>query len=222
MLEWRGWCAGDILSDGTHAVDSLLFLAGDAPVKRVAGLIHRDAGRPVRGSERPGYRHGHPVESAGWGLIEFDDGRRMEIFCGDFRGRTAYQEYEVTGTRGRLWRVGDALAPNLFIQDADGGPLQSGFDAQKWHAVPVPASGGRGPWRAVPDAAAGGAIPEAYRRLALTLRTGEPHPMSGAVALKGFEVLMAIYESARQGRPVDLPLAQEAFPLELMMSEGRA
>jgi predicted dehydrogenase len=222
VLSWRGYCAGDVLSDGSHVVDSLLALAGDPVIRSVAGQVHRDVTVGPATAERPGFRYGHPVESAGWGMLVLEDGRRIEVFCGDYRGRTAYQEYEVRGTHGSIWRVGDGLRPNLFIQDRRGGPLESVFDPQVWHARPVPAAGGSGLWRAVEDAVAGRAIDEGYRRLARWIHHDEPHPMDGRTALRGFECLMAIYESARLGRRVDLPLAQERFPLELMMEEGRA
>jgi predicted dehydrogenase len=222
VLEWRGFCAGDMLSDGTHAVDSLLWLAGDPPIRSVAGQVDRRPAAASLRNERPGFRYGHPVETGAWGLLTLEEGNRIEIFCGSYRGRTAYQEYEVIGTRGRLWRVGDRISPNLFIQDAGGGEWESVFDGKLWHAVPAPAPGGRGLWRAVPESVRGDALAEGYRLLARSVREGAPHPMAGAVALKGFEGIMAIYESARLGRTVDLPLAQERFPLELMIAEGRA
>ena len=230
VIEIRGWCAGDILSDGTHLIDSLLWLSGDGEADWVAGHISRDlssaAGWPK--SETPdtkrGFRYGHAVESGGWGLIHLKDERRLEIFCGDYRGRREYQEYEVIGTHGRLWRIGDRMRPNLFIEDASGGDLEARFDEDTGYIYPQSSPNGRGPWRAVPvtPLASGGAIPEAYQRLVRCLREGIDHPMTGRNALRGLELVMAIYESARLGGRVSLPLAQEVFPLDLMIKEGRA
>ena len=45
--------------------------------------------------------------------------------------------------------------------------------------------------------------------------------MSGENALRGFEVIMAIYESARLHKKITLPLQQDRFPLELMVAEGK-
>lgn len=222
VMEWRGFCAGDVLSDGTHAVDSLLWLAGDPEVSSVAGHIHREVSSRGDATESAGYRYGHPVESAGWGLLRLKDGRPMELFCGNYQGRRAYQEYEVVGTLGRLWRVGDALCPNLFIQDARGGDREVIFDARRWHAYPVAAADGRGQWRAIELPRQGSAMEVAYERFRRLVLYGEAHPMEASVAIRGFECVMAIYESARLGRRVELPLRQEAFPLELMMAEGRA
>jgi len=54
------------------------------------------------------------------------------------------------------------------------------------------------------------------------VREGVPHPMSGQAALRGLQVLMGIYESARTRRPVRFPIRQKVFPLELMMQSGGA
>lgn len=44
--------------------------------------------------------------------------------------------------------------------------------------------------------------------------------MRAELALRGFEALIGIYESARTHRRVQLPGAQPAFPLELMVEAG--
>ena len=62
---------------------------------------------------------------------------------------------------------------------------------------------------------------ESYRSFAKTIRQGAPHPLCGESALRGLEVLMALYESARTNARIELPLRQEALPLELMIEEGR-
>jgi predicted dehydrogenase len=226
----RGRCAGDILSDGTHLIDSIMWLARDGAVDWVFGQVHRDMAyfadkgeRLGRRGDEPGFRYGHPVESGGFGVCQFTSGLRAEILCGDMieKGR-AYQDYEVHGTRGRLWRTGDRKRPNLFIQDAAGGDWKAGKD--DWVYKPVPCdSGERGQWRAVEPEPLfeGSAIAEGYRRLVHSVFDTEDHPMSGEVALRGFEVLMAVYESARLNRRIDLPLAQDRFPLEVMIEEGR-
>lgn len=205
----RGQCAGDLLSDGTHLIDSLLYLAGDPEVVSVLGQLHRDpAARLPHGSNRPGYRYGHAVESGAMGLLELANGARMEIYCGDLRqGERPYQDYEVHGTTGRLWRCGDQLQPNLFVSDAAGGD-----------AVTPP--GPPGPWRAVPDADPSDGRIESYRLFAPMIRNGSDHPMSARHALRGFEALTAIGESARLRRRLAVPCAQDEYPLDVMIAEG--
>ncbi len=186
----RCQCAGDLLSDGTHLVDSLLYLAGDQPVTWVFGQIHRV------GNER---RFGHVIETGGFAVVEFASGWRGELLTGDIRDpNSAYHDLQIFGTTGRLWRKGDQW-PNLDIQDAASGV---------WRAVPIPNPTESG-------------IAVAYRLFADTMQHGTAHPMNGDIALQGFEVLMAIYESARLHRKLTLPLPQDRFPLELMIKAGQ-
>lgn len=204
----RASCAGDFLSDGTHGVDSLLYLNGDANVKWVIASMHRpevEPGLPDQTDETifTGRRYGHLVESGMVVTIEFDNGVRGELFTGDMKlPERDYQDIEIFGTEGRLWRAGDEAKPGVAIQDS--------------------AAGG---WRAADD----GTEPEEWtlgirrvlKRYAESLRTGRPFPLDGNIAFQGFEVVMAAYESARIGKRIDLPLRQERFPLDIMMEEGR-
>ncbi len=203
----RASCPGDVLGDGTHAVDSVRHLAGDADVRWVIGQVYRD--RPDESEPRSmttkpsgGYRYGYPIETGAVATFEFSTGVRAELFCGATRlpGR-AYQDYEVLGTKGRLWRAGDSADPPLLIQDAEGGG---------WRPVDVGDAGGQFD-----------PMTEEYRLFARTLREGAPHPLSGDSALKGHEVLMAVHESARTNARIELPLAQGEFPLQLMIDAGQ-
>jgi hypothetical protein len=45
--------------------------------------------------------------------------------------------------------------------------------------------------------------------------------MAGDVALGGFEIVMGIYESARLSKRIVPPLAQERFPLDVMIEDQR-
>jgi UDP-N-acetyl-2-amino-2-deoxyglucuronate dehydrogenase len=203
----RGTCAGDMLSDGTHTVDTLLHLAGDAEVAWVLGQIYRET--PNAEEERStgyetsgGWRYGHIVETGVMATFEFGSGVRGEILTGGVRfpGR-GYQDIEVIGTEGRLWRPGDKDDPTPLIQDGQAGG---------WREIEMNDSPGTSD-----------PIADAYSAFARTIREGAPHPMCGDNALRGFEVVMAIYESARLNTKVDLPLQQTRFPLEIMAEDGR-
>lgn len=225
--------AGDVLSDGTHAIDSVLWLAGDVDAKWVFGQVHREVDENMRAQAaeqsrktgfgvEAGYRFGHPVENGGMGVVMLQNDLRLEFFCGDLRdGYRAYQDYEVFGTNGRLWRTGDGARPNLYIQDAEGGEWIAGIDEQ-WQYRPLHKPGSRGTWRPVelPKYPYKNSIEDGYRRLARQIRHGDAHPMNGRVALRGFEIVMAIYESSRLRSRVSMPLTQDRFPLQLMVDKG--
>ncbi|MFA0731033.1 MAG: hypothetical protein RJAPGHWK_000022 [Candidatus Fervidibacter sp.] len=214
LLAIRAHCAGDLLSDGTHAVDSALWLLGDSEAEWVVAQIHRQLSPSFSG-----FRYGHPVESGAMVLVRFTNGVRLELFTGDFRDPLrAYQDYEAFGTKGRLWRVGDKAQPNLFIADGTGGDwvAQRTPDGLR----PVQQEGKRrGEWRPVPLPMMEAAMVRVYRQLARMIWHGEDHPLAGEKGLRGLEILMAAYESARCRRKISLPITQDAFPLELMLRE---
>jgi predicted dehydrogenase len=71
-------CNGDLFSDGTHAIDLMRFLAGDAPVNWVFGQI--DLRQPtVTNTAHVGYqrwretatRYGHPIEGGSLAQVQF-------------------------------------------------------------------------------------------------------------------------------------------------------
>lgn len=206
----RGSCAGDFLSDGTHTVDSILHLAGDAQVRWVLGQLYREA--PDESREQSGgyhasggYRFGHPIESGAMATFEFATGVRAEVLSGGMRfpGR-AYQDIEVFGTEGRLWRGGDRPHPPVAILDGQGGG---------WRPVELDDPAGLDGCDNV--------ISGSYRAFARMIREGAYHPLCVENALRGFEVVMAVYESARLNARVELPLQQDEFPLAMMIQQGR-
>ena len=205
----RGSCAGDLLSDATHLVDTIRCLMRDALVTWVFGQVHRAIGPPVARDPRnvqlasAGFRYGHPVETGAVGVFEFEGGVRAEVLCGDLRlPQRGYGDYEVFGSTGRLWRPGDGADPPLLIQDARGG----------WRPVEDGGADEAGLQRSTAQAC--------YGRFAEMVRRGAAHPLAGESALADLEVIMAIFESARSRAKVALPLAQDWFPLEMMIEEG--
>jgi predicted dehydrogenase len=202
----RASCQGDLLSDGTHAVDSVRWLLGDEPAVWVLGQVFRmlpgrDAPDLPEFQRHTGFRFGHPVESGSFGVVQFESGVRAEIMTGRavMRGRP-YQDYEICGTEGRLRRPGDK--GNLQISDRQEGG---------WRDVSGPVA---------PNS--GQAMATAWREFARLLRDGGDHPLLGDNALKDHELVMAIYESARISKQIHLPLNQDAFPLQRMIEQGRA
>jgi UDP-N-acetyl-2-amino-2-deoxyglucuronate dehydrogenase len=206
LLLVRASCAGDLLTDGTHAVDSMRFLLADEPAIWVLGQLFRVTRAPdgtidPEFADYAGFRYGHPVEAGAIAVVQFSSGVRGELFTGKAQvPGLPYQDYQAIGTQGMLRRAGDR------------GPLLM------WDAQP-------GGWREVairPQNRRDDGMVEAWRRFASYLRGHGDHPLSGENALLDHELVMAIYESARLSKRIQLPLRQGAFPLQLMIDEGRA
>ena len=198
----RASCAGDVLTDGTHLIDTVRHLNADNEVKCVFGQVTRQIDKADANS---GFRYGHPMETGAMAILQFKNGVRAEIFTGSMQqqGRS-YQEYEVIGTEGRLHRNGDSANPPLLIRDAQPGG---------WRAVPIEGNEDPGHEQSETEI-------EIFRRFADMIFDGATHAMSGDSGLKDQEIVMAVYESARLRARVDLPLKQDRFPLELMIEAG--
>jgi predicted dehydrogenase len=200
----RGICAGDFLSDGTHTVDSMMFLNGDCSAEWVVGQIFR--GRKATKEELElnrfaytGTRFGHHVEQGALSSFQLSNGVRCETSTGAMMlmpGRI-YQDIEVFGSKGRIWRNNDYSDPHVMI-NTDG----------SWAELPIDA--------ALTDI---GGLETAHKLFADTVINGTENPLALKNAMKGFEVVMSIYESARLNARIELPLAQDEFPLNLMIQD---
>jgi predicted dehydrogenase len=202
----RGLCAGDFLSDGTHTIDSLMYFNDDCDVNWVLGQIYRG---PIASEEMIkankyayiGKRFGHNTERGAISSFQLANGVRCETLSGDqmlMPGRW-YQDIEVFGSKGRLWRNNDQSDPPVKINNLDT----------------------KGEWKELPlvEENIDSGLFHAHKLFAETVLNGAEHPMSMAKAMKGFEVVMAIYESARLNARIEFPLLQEEFPLDLMIKE---
>lgn len=201
IVRLEGSCPGDLLSDGTHLLDSLHFLNAEIPPDWVLGQVYR--GRPATQEELArnpylyhGNRYGHVVEEGACAVFSMKNGVRIELSTGTlWRPEDGYHHLEVHGTRGTLVRNGDAASPSLlFVQNGKRQPF--GND-------PLPDNG----------------LEVAHRLLAQSLHTGSSHPMDATHALGSMEMLMGVYESARVRDRILFPLKQTGNPLELMTNK---
>lgn len=211
----RVTCAGDMLSDGTHSVDSAKFFMNDEdPAWILASVFRYKIGTPLYADVVfDGTRYGHNADSGMQTTLHFNNNMRVEIMTGGvwFPNR-GYQDVEIFGSKGRLWRQGDSADPALLIQDEQAG----GF--RKVEVEQVNESG------VTLDLGGHGA--DFIERLAIVNDFGKmieekgTHSMDGYHAIKTHEIVMAAYESARTRSQIKLPLQQEEYPLDLMLKDG--
>ena len=205
----RASCAGDVLSDGTHLIDTVRHLAGDAEVKWVFGQVHRtppnpDEPRGMGYDASGGWRYGHPIETGAMAVLEFTTGLRAEIFTGSLQPKgLQYQDYQIFGKKGRFHRPSDGADPNLLIQT---------IDHEGWRPVEFD--------KGESKPGSEKAMLTSYQLFAKMVWDGAPHPLSGISGLKDLEVVMAIYESSRLRDKVILPLQQPRYPLEILIEKG--
>lgn len=205
----RAACAGDILGDGTHSVDLMRHLTGDAECAWVFGQVYREPPKPgeaaAQGTQPSGgFRYGHAIETGGIAVMGFAGNVRGELYTGEMRSSPYYQDIQAIGSEGRLWRAGDQATVPLLIQDTKSGWRQAPID--EVHE---------------PQALHGGLMQQIFRMFHDSITQGTPHPMSGASALKGHEILSAIHESSRRRAKIALPLAEEHFALQRMIDDGQ-
>lgn len=206
----RGLCAGDCLSDGTHTVDSILSIFDGKVPATVLGQVNYEPNKADE-SGQSGMRYGHPVESGAMAVIDFEygDGEiplRVEIFTGDMKVNHwdapypgwAYQDIEILGSKGRIWRNGDSADPAVALWDAEAGA-----------------------WRAceLVDVDGGNVFLHVYNEFYEYVVNNKPHPMRIENAIRTQEVVMGIYESARVGKKLSFPILQEEFPLVPLLKE---
>ena len=193
-----------LLVDGTHTVDLIRFYVGDARAEWVLGQV--DA-RTLR----TGW--GHVLEDAALALIKFEAGVRAWLAVGggaatpsgEGLGRVSGQNYHrilLHGSLGRIEIAGDGVAA--------GEPLLRVIRGDRTEVVDVTACAGAGGWHR-------GLSPQAD--LLQALEDGHAHPLDGRSARATLEILLAVFESARRGRLVPLPLENRANPLEQMLAE---
>ena len=214
ILELRGYCAGNLLDDGTHAIDSLLALAGDPAVNNVLGSMDLSEVKE---------RYGHPSEKGARIEIETRHELQMSVATGSFATRRAYQEYHVLGKRGSLWRAGDQLKPNWFISDGKHGSHAPAFDRKLWFTHPQASEKG-GPWRPLDTSGRDSDTGEvsAYEMIVESLKTGAPHPLDGRRTLQVQELITAGYQSGLVRGTVGLAETQKIDRFPLLMDAGKA
>ncbi len=183
---WRGtWQmdgGGALMNQGIHTIDLLQWLMG--PVKRVTAMTRCIAHERIE------------VEDTGAAAIEFQNGALGTIACTTSMWPGHFRMVEIAGTDGTA-----AMADQNFYfwQFREDRPEDEEI-RKKYLEFPAVSIGAANP-------SAGMTADNHRENFADFLRAldeGRRPRIDGAEARKSVQIILAIYESARTGKPVDL------------------
>lgn len=177
---------------GTHSIDGARFILGDPTAKWVMGAVERRTDKHERDTA---------IEDACMGLIHFGPSLQFFIQSDLWDRNCDAGKFLLRGTEGLLHVTETRI--QLFNSTTAG-----------WSEVPLGLQEG--------DKAIGGNTNAAQTRELINWIEGGPeHRGSGRKARETVEMMMAMYESARQNKVINLPLTEKEYPLEMMIQEGK-
>ncbi len=202
---------GDLLHDGTHAIDLLRYCLADEPVVSVLGGINLD-GTNANGKVSPrwpaGTRYGHAVDSSALAHLTFASGVRavLEVGYKVARPQRAYTYAILRGESGTI----EVNTPGC---EGPGARITVYGEPPR----PDPAIGSRvsGAWEMVDGENERLPFGRVYQRLATCLVEGrQDHPLQASSGRADLEIIMAIFESSLRRRAINLPMLRDDSPLE--------
>ena len=177
---------------GTHSIDGARYILGDPIAKWVMGAVERRTNK---------YERNTAIEDACMGLIHFGGSLQFFIQSDLWDRNCDAGKFFIRGTEGMLHVTETVL--KMFNAETRG-----------WESIDLGLKEG--------DQAIGGNTNAAQTRELIEWIEGGPESRgSGRIARDTVEVMMAMYESARQNRVVKLPLQEKEYPLGLMINEGK-
>lgn len=188
----HGQVAQGLINWATHTIDGIRFVLDDPEGEWVMGAVERQTDRFERDT---------PIEDACMGLVAFANGAQALIQADLNRPGEQAGHFQIRGSEGLMEVTENSV--RVFNATTDG-----------WEDVEVVADGG---YRAI----GGETNAASVRELIAWLEGGEEHRASGHKARATVEIMMALFESARQHRVVHLPLEEMGYPLQLMIEEGK-
>jgi len=179
-----------LMNWGTHTIDGARFVLGDPRPTWVMGAVERRTDRFERDT---------PIEDSCMGLVQFDDGSQMTIQSDLNMEDAGAGSFRIRGSEGMI-SVSEARV-SLFNGETSG-----------WQEIDLGDE---------EIAGIGGNTNAAQvRELIAWIEGGPEHRGSGHQARVTVEIMMALYESARQHQVIHLPMQEKDYPLELMIAEG--
>ena len=178
---------------GTHSIDGSRFVLGDPRAQWVMGAVERRTDR---------YERNTLVEDACMGLVHFEGDIQLFIQSDLMREGATAGSFRIRGTEGLL----EASESQVRLFNANSGG---------WQDVDLEID------KAQVRSIGGHTNAAQVRELIAWIEGGPQHRGAGTTARDTVEIMMALYESARQNKVVHLPLEELGYPLELMVEEGK-
>ena len=181
-----------LINFGPHLIDAALNIMGSPAERHPVSVL---AG--VEASDEP--YQGVPAEAQLIGRVRFNDGTRLVVESGN----TAVEQVPILrfdGEEGfaelRLMPVGQegGIARGRFCGEAGISVLET---EENFHHGAVD----RNLY-----------VDRAFRDIVQAVQSGAPCQLDAEAVLPGLEILLALFESARQRKAVGLPLAQQESP----------
>ena len=190
---WVNCTVAEGLSNwGTHAIDGARFVMDDPKALWVMGAVERQTDR---------YERDTAIEDACMGLVQFERNIQLFVQSDLMKEGASAGWFLIRGTNGLL----DVSETQVKMMSCE---------SSGWVDVPLDMADG--------DKAIGGNTNAAQTRELMAWMEGGPeHRGSGYKARDTVEIMMALYESARQHQVIRLPMQEKGYPLEEMIQEGR-
>ena len=177
---------------GTHSIDGARFVLDDPKALWVMGSVERNSEKHERGTV---------IEDSCMGLVHFEGGLQFFIQSDLWDNNCDAGKFFIRGTEGMIHITETKV--KLFNASTRG-----------WEDIDLGLKDG--------DKAIGGNSNAAQTlELIQWIEGGPEHRGSGRKARDTVEIMMAIYESARFNKVINLPLKEKEYPLEKMIEEGK-
>ncbi len=183
-----------LLNCGTHAVDAIRYMLGDPEAEWVFGAVERKTDRFERNVRS---------EDCCMGLMQFKGGAQALVQC-DLTGTSQVENYSIRGSEGVL----DVKQRELRLLRG-GAPTprtSGGVGTLGWEVIET---GYEDPWVCQ------------VREMGMWVEGRSGHRNEARHGRAALEILMAIYQSAREREVVRMPLTVQENPLERMVEEGK-
>ena len=195
-----GYVVDGLLNTGSHVIDGMRYVLGDPQPEWVMGALERKTNR---------WERDVPIEDCCLGLTSFAGGAQALLQV-DLTPYSSADHFTVQGSEGLLMVAPDSL--RLINSDNKDGETHLTL------------------WDTQTKSAAGSVGFESYFHIAYTAQAqGLKAWLDGAADYRSegtqtrhtVEIMMALYQSVREGEVMRLPLTEGTYPLSAMVAEDK-